>query len=455
MFSLNQHRRDKMHAFESKGINRHMPLNHIGILGYSLPFLGALYIVILYFKPILIFLSVSEIIIANLNIIVVSVMLIIILMKYLKHVINAFGKHILFLFISVAVVILSFIFGIMEANISNLSRSIYELSSTWVVYLIFALIASRHRYCKLILWTLVICAILNSLVGIWGAFTGDILFNTTSDVVGPGSFGYDEVSGRSGGIKGENYVGVWTVAALAMGLWYLFERKYILTSMSLVLISAAAIMTSLSRTSLLCGIISFVVMFLYRMKNRRSYKIVILILSAITLYYMASYVYEHQSQYFTAFASKHQSARWNIEAFWHDNRITLWTEYFEDVLKRPIIGMGPGYISKKVSLGWFVTHNSFLDVTVEFGLVGLALYVIPYFLTLRRSIISLKKRQSDHLQNIFVATFWGMATAVLFLSNPFNKIMWIVAGLIEGRSRFSQVSTTIAKNVKDHTNGKF
>ena len=119
-------------------------------------------------------------------------------------------------------------------------------------------------------------------------------------------------------------------------------------------------------------------------------------------------------------------------------RLELWSIGFRIVADHPVFGVGlwqfapymRKYMPAGVDLEFNVPHNTYLQVAVELGLVGLALFLAMFFFTLlnlsrlrkaaRRSGDALMYSLSTAIGNGLV----GFGIAVLFLSALHARVFW-------------------------------
>jgi len=396
--------------------------------------LAVLYLVYNYTKPILDILS-------NYNPLtlyfgrIVGVLLIIQLIfdKKFWSFLQTEKRYVVYIYLFITVVFISLPF-IPNIYIFFTANRLYEIFSCWILYMIFMYLSLRDDNGKNFLWLLTGLAILNALVGLYGSLTGQSLLGITRQEVGVGAFGYDPTTGRSGGLRGENYVGIWNAPALAVGFLLLFSKKYKnkALGMAFVIVSSLSTIISLSRTSLLCAIIVTILALFFLVRNN-SYLLVFLFVSLLIFVFSQPLIIK-QSSFFSHSVRSDMEKRWSISNMIEDERIYIWDEYLKISIKKPIFGHGAGYIEQEISRGNTVPHNSLLDVFVEHGFSGLLLYVIPFILAVR-SIIYFKNRKCQEIYGVFFCiTFFGMAAGLLTLSNPFLKLVWMVAGSLEGRT---------------------
>jgi O-antigen ligase len=121
-----------------------------------------------------------------------------------------------------------------------------------------------------------------------------------------------------------------------------------------------------------------------------------------------------------------------------DARLQLWSIAFRIIADHPIVGVGlwqfapylRKYMPPGVDLGFLVPHNTYLEVTVELGLVGLALFLAMFFFSLLNlSRIRKAARKSGDAFMYSMATaigngLIGFAIAAFFVSGMHARVFW-------------------------------
>ncbi|HEX4049410.1 MAG TPA: O-antigen ligase family protein [Steroidobacteraceae bacterium] len=138
------------------------------------------------------------------------------------------------------------------------------------------------------------------------------------------------------------------------------------------------------------------------------------------------------------------SSDYNLDRGDVTGRREIWTRGLEATFKRPI-GYGVNtfqMVDLKFGGRFMAPHNSFLEVLVELGVLGLALFVGIYLLTwraLQRLYNSLCKAQpslGQHEQIVFVRmtqfVLIGNAVAGFFLSMAYSTLLWTLIGICIG-----------------------
>jgi O-antigen ligase len=296
---------------------------------------------------------------------------------------------------------------------------------------IFRFACETRRGTVVITTVLVVCATINSVVGLWGVATKRTLFNLGADVVGTGSFGYDSVTGRSGGIAGENYVGMYDVPALIAGLCLMRNRRWRVAGAALSSLSSAAIVVSLSRGSILSGLTAALLFVALSMKRTRSGPWLVVVL-LVAVYVGAGYIGDQGNAPAGMAVANSAEYRFAAEGLTNEFRLVIWRKYFDDVMTdNAFLGLGGGYIQGQALMDRRVPHNSFLDILVEYGCLGLGIYLSAFSLVVK-TWARCRKRSPDTLADVLFCCFCGMTVSIITLSSPLARPLWAVGGALLG-----------------------
>jgi O-antigen ligase len=129
-----------------------------------------------------------------------------------------------------------------------------------------------------------------------------------------------------------------------------------------------------------------------------------------------------------------------------ETRLALYETYYNMFLAKPILGHGFGeitYHDVQLNTGEEVSsHDSFMSILVEQGVVGLTLVILIYSLLLAKSIRFYKRlnRDCDALWKGFVIIYWAMA-GTYFINSLFieirhfllaNSLFFVLSGIVVG-----------------------
>ncbi|WP_242360389.1 O-antigen ligase [Anaeromyxobacter sp. SG17] len=390
------------------------------------------YILLIYFKPVLRFLSGETIIYGSANVLAIGLGLSMALKLDGRSAFGRRGARLVFLGFALVAVSLAALNG--ASAWSDFYDASYSLLATWLAYVMFGAIGRRSRALTVVLVVFAVSAFVNSAIGVWGAATGNTIFGVSADDVGTGAFGFDEQTGRSGGVAGENYVGMFNVPALVIGMeWVLGRGWRRLAGVTSVAVSAAAIGVSLSRTSVLTGAVALSAGVFLRLKRGQVFGL----LGSLSVIAVAALVV---AQFGTiglgrvgGYAQESIAARWSIGGVTGDIRYSIWDYYAQQWMASPVFGLGPGFIRQSVAEGQFVPHNSLLDILVEFGACGLAVYLAPLLASVSRAVGRKSEIGNGVVERVLVATAAGMLISLLTLSNAAARPFWAFVGAASGR----------------------
>jgi hypothetical protein len=307
---------------------------------------------------------------------------------------------------------------------------LYRAASSVLVFFVFAAAARVDNGLRLICGTLAFCALINVLVAIWGAVTQQSLFGVTSAEVGVGTFGFDAESGRSGGLMGENYCGIYNLPAIAASVCiFEFSKRHVI-ALTLVFITLTGTIVSLSRGSILAAVVGTLFVFAFSRKRltlRSAFLVPLVLFLLASLGYA---LYETALDQLPTDIRGSMESRFSKQGLAEDSRNDILGVYLDQLLRNIVLGAGPGYIQWNVEVGMPVPHNSILDVAVELGLVG----TIFFGSLLYRPFLVLSICRRNALLCVIGASFVGTLASMMFLSNPFLRIAWLLAGILTGRS---------------------
>jgi len=117
-----------------------------------------------------------------------------------------------------------------------------------------------------------------------------------------------------------------------------------------------------------------------------------------------------------------------VRAGTKEHRLAMWKEVIDDTLKKDPV-FGQGVKEPLVDVAFRNPHNSFLSVFGRFGIVGLVLAVIIYFVMPVDNMIILTHTHDTRLQQImllylcFVPSFMGAALFGPTLVSPYSALV--------------------------------
>jgi O-antigen ligase len=109
-------------------------------------------------------------------------------------------------------------------------------------------------------------------------------------------------------------------------------------------------------------------------------------------------------------------------------RIAIWQSGLRAVPKRPLQGFGPGgwyRVAGRVGVRLRSSHNTYLSILVEEGMIGLVLYLLIFVVLLRRL-----RRLPVFEGRVGLTLLATLATAILPLGWDTRKALWLVLALL-------------------------
>lgn len=308
---------------------------------------------------------------------------------------------------------------------------IWSIGTLASIYAVFVIVGRCPNSIKIIVAVLVVMALVNAAVAIWGTFTGRTLFAAQRIDVGAGALGYDSTTGRSGGLRGENYATTWIAPGLAVGLLLLFRRPYNPKGIFIAAMSALGIIVSLSRTAIMsAGILFIVALFISMKRGLKVLRLALLIGILTGGLYVGKAMMRRQAESFTAVVKAAQTERWTSIDQAISSRLGVWKSATDLGSRSLLLGRGPGAIDRELAI---VSHNSLLDAIVELGIIGMLVLFLPVFQTLWFFVRHSKVVANDEYLAILFVAASGMFATWMTLSSMYLKIIWIIPAMIQGR----------------------
>jgi O-antigen ligase len=161
---------------------------------------------------------------------------------------------------------------------------------------------------------------------------------------------------------------------------------------------------------------------------KRKHRAMILLAAVLV---MITFMFTHSGYFERAFDIDQQKA--------DISRINLWKQAFELIKIKPLFGVGPGaFVKAKTFFNIegdkiHVTHNSFLAVGAENGVLALIMYLLLPILSIRDLFFGERGFVGNHgLRSICQAVRTGIITlcfSMFFLSQQFNHFFWVFLGM--------------------------
>ena len=239
---------------------------------------------------------------------------------------------------------------------------------------------------------------------------------------------------------GVNYIGFFTIVAIFFSLTHLSIRVNLylkITSMICVLASSVATILTGTRGAFLGLILPLVLLFPRNKKTLTVFALIFLVILCLT-------------------PVKHILMPGNlIKKIQGDDRKNIWYTYLEVIKDHPIAGIGYGMQTYNKSIidkyeekiprqfkmqTFFAPHNTFIDVTVRLGIVGLALFLFIAFIFGRMGWQLIRYGRDDFIktwalcltatfvsfliQGMFVDLLLGIQIIIFFILMAMLTVLW-------------------------------
>ncbi len=283
------------------------------------------------------------------------------IIKYLYD--DIFVKYfIIFIFILIS----AYIYNILVNNHKTDTNLIHDILAYGFIFYLILLFKILNNYMK-INFKFIMSKMILYLVIFYGfllIFT--LLYGDASGI----TYKYTGMSRYTGLSKNPNQLALlFTIIPFILMAFYkdnniYFEKEYIF---GLVLLSIVIGYMSHGRALLVAWMISFALIMFYHIyiKSFKNFKIIFFSIFLITFIGIFFYLNEIILILFSK----------GMGGLTH--RIELWTNAIELIKTSPFIGFGPGaHVSSIVNVNtYWEVHNTFLDLTVQTGIIGLSCYL--------------------------------------------------------------------------------
>ena len=302
----------------------------------------------------------------------------------------------------------------------------YIVGSECVLVIVFSVVGYKEKYLRPFLVVLGILALVSSLVGIWGALTQKSFLSKSE--VGVGVLGFDDETGRSGGLQGENYVGLWVAPALGLSHYLFGKAKARFLGVALALVPMAAVAASMSRTSVAAFAASVLTWILLWRRALSVSTLVVIGTGFAAGAYLIPVLIGKQ------FLGREQlrleqGNRWQ-EIADMSGRYGIWGEVTNKVLESPVWGHGADAAMRNFGV---VAHNALLDVAIDFGAIGLSLFLLLPCVILSCILVNLQKVRADEFTPILCSMSVPGIVCWMTLSAAWVNLIWVLFGVLFGR----------------------
>ncbi|MEN8129861.1 MAG: O-antigen ligase family protein [Pseudomonadota bacterium] len=293
---------------------------------------------------------------------------------------------------------------------SVLMQNIPAFVKAVVFFFFTALIVDTEKRLKLFLFVFILCQLIRVLEplylhiteGYWGDKTylghGEFaqrLSGAPSDVVNPNGLGFVIVT-----LIPYLYYLLWKVRALAYRLIFLGLMPALIY----------ALVLTMSRGAFIAMLV--VIWMLFKESSHKFGMLLILIASMMAVWVNLSDV--HKERYLSLVSS---DTRQSASA---EGRIQGMKDEFIVALERPLIGHGLGTSREakaNADAGWLISHNLYLEILIEIGLVGLLI-----FFSFIKSIYRKFRQNREQMESLFAA---DTDTFIWRLNSALTAVFWM------------------------------
>lgn len=197
-----------------------------------------------------------------------------------------------------------------------------------------------------------------------------------------------------------------------------------------IILIVCAIMLTYSRGGFL-GLCAVTIGFLILKDGNRGRYILIIVLAALLFWTLAPESYKNRIMTIS------QEARVDERSGEYSGRLQAWIELLPEGMKNPILGVGAGcslYIAGTERGDWVSLHNSFLQVFLEAGLIGVIFYACIY-LSQYKQYRYCKRKYKDALNNnikrfkFTLLSLLAFAVTAFFLPQAYSPILYFISGI--------------------------
>ena len=206
------------------------------------------------------------------------------------------------------------------------------------------------------------------------------------------------------------------------------KKEHKIANITFLVISIIALFITGKRGLLIFSVISIALIYIYiAFKDEKNIlKYIVMILIVVSIGYIAV-INIPQTQ---VIIDKIQVLNENKDAL--NGRDKLWKESIEVFINNPLMGIGIGAI--KEVIGEY-SHNSYIQILAETGIVGAIIYVLAIltsvFITIRKASLILKKENLEQKMSIAMSLFLqGVFIMYSFTGNPLYGQYFLVPYMI-------------------------
>ena len=302
------------------------------------------------------------------------------------------SKKVLYKNINYLMQILLFLDILVMSNVNQnyMSNTIVYLYLTCMVLCVitYHLVRSNTDLINYILYAYILGSIVLS-VRIINSYGGILSMLSYSSVIGERRIGGTVVNENTLGLMMANAV----ICCLIMSV---VKRNKKILSRALICISPYFIMMLLltgSKKAIAFLVIGCVILGLYLLRDVSNLKKIFVLIGMVALGYALVYVIRNISAFYTINMRLNEMIGTILGDSQYSNtdasRIMMTTRGIEAFMNSPFFGNGTGY--SYILFGTY-SHNNFVELLMNYGLVGFILYYFPYLVLLKRLYVRMRER---------------------------------------------------------------
>jgi O-antigen ligase len=318
-------------------------------------------------------------------------------------------------------------------NGDSISDVINEwVSLTLILILITSMCDSKHDLRKLLFIVFWTGFIGGGVIGIWQRLTGNYLNAMLYDPSFSDSWGKDLyllTATRSN----SNWAALQLISTLFVGIYLRNQRKNKVYDIAVIILALCVVFT-LSRTTIVAGIISIMLLLLISKKSIRPYDIIkVVVISLMLIAIVVSVINIFEAQINAVLMDFNNTLELKGDENFsrrYSQWITSITAMLDSNLGNVFFGYGTDY---KYELGVragfnMTTHNSFFEVLIKYGIISFVLNILAYFIAIKKY---LKIRVMDRDFDPLLCGYLAVAICQMMISlNSIDSYIFIAIGSI-------------------------
>ncbi len=237
---------------------------------------------------------------------------------------------------------------------------------------------------------------------------------------------------NAGGFLDPNSFGFSGLTAVTLALIALTnagKSKFLrLLHLGSAVVGGVAVLQSGSRTSMIGCLLAFAVILVYMREMSRKVALVL----AAALIGVAAFALLPAAMYDSL---KERASLSRMQADRGANRLDIWSNYLSEFPQYALTGVGflqsRSVIRESYTSEFAITHNQYLEILVETGVIGLLLFlnaIARLWLWISRIPASEKSR----LKPMLLAALVGLFVEFMFLNSFYSRDTWIIFGMVAG-----------------------